>query len=496
MASDPSHSDDTASRVGRSGSCSGKSGDRGASNPGDDFTGADGADRARDASIDEEPLSELIAQEERRHDPYAAVREANYRFFASGWLLASTGMRMQEAAVLWEIAERTKDPLMVGLAGLARALPVVLLALPAGQIIDLVDRKRVLVVTHAAFALAATALAIASANHASIAWIYVLLVVNGCARVFSGPSRASILPQLVRPESFHNAVTWNSGIFHFSAMIGPIAAGIMIAQSGHVYGVYATCSLLCLIMVALAMCVRPRPLEHAPERKRIWEAIRPGVLLPGILEGARHIRRERTVLAAIALDLMAVLFGGATALLPLYATDILKVGAVEYGALKAAQFVGALIMSIALAHRPPFRRAGWTLLLCVAGYGVGTIVFGLSVNLYLSLAVLLAIGALDAVSVVIRHVLVTVRTPDHLRGRVSAVNSVFIESSNELGNFEAGAAARLGDVWLGLGKAGGAVFSVVSGGVGTLLVVAFVAWKWPQLRNLRQLNEGEGSRES
>ncbi len=459
-----------------------------ASVTGNDAGPADGGS-LRDASIDEEPLSELIAHEERRHDPYAAIREPNYRLFAAGWMLASTGMRMQEAAILWEIYERTKDPFLVGVAGLARALPVVLLALPAGQIIDLIDRKRVLIATQIAFALASTLLMLASRGDATIGWMYAILVLTGCARVFNGPSRASLLPQIVSPSSFHNAVTWNSGLFHFSAAIGPLAAGLLIGRSGHAWGVYGVTAALCAMMAGLVSFIQPAPAAHQKTGQRIWQVIRPSVMLPGILEGVRHIRREKTVLAAIALDLMAVLFGGATALLPMYASDILHVGPERYGALKSAQFVGALMMAVVLAHRPPFRRAGVTLLLAVAGYGVGTIVFGLSDNFYLSLFVLLAVGALDAVSVVIRHVLVTVRTPDHLRGRVSAVNSVFIESSNELGNFEAGAVARLGDVWLGLGKAGGAVFSVVSGGIGTLAVVAFVAWKWPQLRRLRELQE-------
>lgn len=434
-----------------------------------------------------EPLSELVAEEELRHDPYAAMREPNYRLFACGWLLASTGMRMQEAAILWEIYERTRNPMLVGAAGLARALPVVLLALPAGQIIDMVDRKRVLIGTQIAFAMASTLMMIASHEQFATGWMYAILVLMGCARVFNGPSRSSLLPQIVPARTFHNAVTWNSGLFHLSAAAGPWAAGWMIERSGHVWGVYGVTGVLCLVMAVLTCFIRPTGTINRPGDRRLWQVVRPSVLMPGILEGVHHIRREKPVLAAIALDLMAVLFGGATALLPLYAADILHVGPEKYGALKSAQFVGALVMAIVLAHRPPFKRAGITLLLSVAGFGVGTIAFGFSTSFYFSLAMLFLLGAVDGISVVIRHVLVTVRTPDHLRGRVAAVNSVFIESSNEVGNFESGAVARLATMWLGLGVAGGAVFSVVSGGVGTLLVVAFVAWKWPALTSLGEL---------
>lgn len=427
----------------------------------------------------EPTLSELVAEEEIRHDPYAAIREPNYRLFAGGWMLASTGMQMQGAAVLWEIYEKTHDPLLVGSAGLARALPVVVLALPAGQIIDMVDRKRVLIATQFAFALASLALAAASFADANIVWLYLLLVITGCARVFNGPSRSSLLPQIVRKEHFHNAITWNSGLFHLSAGAGPLIAGGLIAWTGGAAAVYASTCAMCLAFGAMAMFIRPYEghVAHASARS-IWSVARPGVLLPGILEGVRHVRREKTVLAALALDLLAVLFGGATALVPIYAKDILHVGPVGYGALRSAQYIGALLMAVVLAHRKPFSRSGWTLLGAVAGFGACTIVFGLSRNFLLSYAALFSLGALDSISVVIRHVLVTVRTPDNLRGRVSAVNSVFIESSNEVGNFESGLVA----------KAFGPVVSAVSGGVGTILVVAAVALAWPELRRLRRLD--------
>lgn len=431
-----------------------------------------------------------------RHDAYGALREPNYRAFITGWSLASLGLQMQGTALAWEVYERTNDAFALGLVALARALPVIALALPAGQVIDLLDRRRILIATQIAYTIASVALAIGSAMVLSIEWIYVLVALTGCARVFNGPARASLLPQIVRPERFHNAVTWNTGFFQCTAVLGPLLAGLMIWGSaklgmgvdatgiarGVAWPVYAFAAASCLVLAASALGIRPYADLVVRDASRasvsVFQAIRPSVLIPGMLEGVRHIWREKTVLGAITLDLMAVLLGGATALMPVYAKDILHVGPVGLGVLRAAPFVGALVISLVLAHRAPFENAGRTLLLCVAGFGVCTIGFGLSTSVWLSVALLLALGAFDGVSVVIRHVLVSVRTPDHLRGRVNAVNSVFIESSNELGGFESGLVARLF----------GTVFSVVSGGVGTLIVVLLVAWRLPELRTLKRLD--------
>jgi MFS family permease len=432
-----------------------------------------------------------------RHDPLAALRERNYRFFVIGWLPASAGLQMQATALAWEVYERTHDPLALGIMGLARALPTVALSLPAGQIVDMVDRRRVLVATQVGFAVTGGLLALGS-----VAWdrgllgpgnravwvIYFLVALTGCARVFNGPSRSSLLPLLIRggPHDpvFHNAVTWNSGVFQLAATLGPIAAGALIARTGNAWPVYAVAAASCLWFGVAAAFLRPYPAPGVAPRPpgrlslvALWNLVRPAVLLPGMLEGVRHIRRERTVLGAIALDLFAVLLGGATALLPVYAADILHVGPVGLGALKAAPYVGALLIAFFMARRPPMRHAGPALLGSVAAFGFFTVIFGLSTDLWLSLAMLAALGAVDNVSVVIRHVLVAVRTPDHLRGRVSAVNSVFIECSNEVGGFESGLVARL------LGP----VFSVVAGGLGTIAVVIVTAIWLPELRRLGRL---------
>ncbi|MCG3126877.1 MAG: hypothetical protein CHACPFDD_01732 [Phycisphaerae bacterium] len=450
------------------------------------------------------------------HDPYAALRVRNYQLFISGWLPASVGLQMQGTALAWEIYEHTNDPLSLGIIGVARALPTILLALPAGQIVDLVDRRRVLLLTQVGFAAAGVLLTLGSialnrgmlgSDGAGVWLMYLLIALTGGARVFNGPARASLLPRIVPGGAsgavFHNAITWNSGVFHLAAVLGPLAAGGVIAMTGVAWPVYALAAAGCLWFAGMCPFIRPysagsaSPLtaaERADSSRSVsplvagvpsrLAALAPRAMLRGIMEGVRHVWSERTVLGAISLDLFAVLLGGATALMPVYARDILHVGPVGLGALRAAPFVGALLMALLLAHRPAFERAGSALLWSVAGFGACTIVFGVSTSFWSSLALLGLLGALDNVSVVIRHVLVSVKTPDHLRGRVAAVNAVFIESSNELGGFESGLVAKFF----------GPVFSVVSGGVGTILVVLGMAWWLPELRKLRRLHEPHAAR--
>lgn len=416
---------------------------------------------------------------EPRHDPYAAIRIADYRTFAGGFLFSSTGLQMLGAAVAWEVYARTNDPLAIGLIGLCRALPVVLLCLPAGHVADTFSRKWVLVLTQLAFAALAGALAVASYREAPVWVFYVLLTLMGCARSFNGPSRSSLLPLLVPSYAFPNAVMWNSGVFQASAMLGPVLAGVLMSGGSPAWPVYAMTAGASLIYAGALSRVDPAPQQRTPGR----------FTLASMFAGMSHVWRERTIFGAITLDLFAVLLGGATALLPIYAKDIIHAPSLtlgfldspetRYGLLRAAPFIGALAMSLLLAHRPPFRRAGSALLWSVAGFGVCTIVFGFSTSFWLSLGMLFSLGALDTISVVIRHVLVQVRTPDALRGRVGAVNSVFIECSNELGAFESGLVA----------KYFGAVVSAVSGGIGTILVVAVIALSIPELRKMRELNE-------
>ncbi|GJQ29221.1 MAG: MFS transporter [Phycisphaerae bacterium] len=411
------------------------------------------------------------------HKPYAALQSPNYRRFASGYVLSACGLQMLGTAIGWEIYEQTGSAMDLGWAGLARALPVILLALPAGHLIDHLSRQRVLVATQAAMGVAAGVLSLASAliddKTLHVASIFTMLFVMGCARSFNGPSRASLLPEIIPPQDFHNAVTWNSGIFQFSSTVGPIVAGMMIAWTKTAWPVYVVCAATCLAFSLAASTLKP----HVEHRAR-------GALsLRGVTAGAGHVWREKTILGTITLDLFAVLLGGATALMPVYAKDILKVGPEGLGLLRASPYVGAFVMALVLAHLPPFKKAGRTLLLSVAGFGVCTILFGYcgwfpeGVGFVVALGALFAAGALDNISVVVRHVLVQVRTPPTLRGRVSSVNSVFIESSNELGAFESGLVAKFF----------GPVVSVVSGGIGTLVVVAAIAMAFPGLRRLEKL---------
>lgn len=415
------------------------------------------------------------------HDAYAALRDPNYRRFASGFIASSTGLQMLATGVTWEVYDRTHDPIMLGLIGFARAMPVLFLTLPAGHAADLYNRLAILITTQTGFALLAAAMTAASYLHAPI-WVFLLLMtLLGCVRSFNGPARGSLLPTIVPPRIFENAVTWNSTVFQCSAIGGPIIAGVITAATGSVWPVYLGAAIGCALFALSASFIHA---PHTPRTDANGAATGRGrFTMSGMLDGMSHVWREKTILSAITLDLFAVLLGGATALLPIYAAEILHVGEVGHGALRAAPYIGALLMALVLAHLPPFRRAGLALLLSVAGYGACMLLFGVSTWFPLSLALLAAAGALDNISVVIRHVLVQMRTPDRLRGRVSAVNTVFIESSNELGAFRSGLVAGV------LGP----VASVVTGGAGTILVVLGVAWLWPDVRRLGRLIEPASS---
>jgi MFS family permease len=401
------------------------------------------------------------------HDALAALRSANYRWYATGFLTSGLGLQILATAVGWEIYSRTQDPMHLGYAGLARALPVVCFALIAGQVVDRFERRRLIALTQGAFAVAAGALALASSLQVSIVWLYVLLSVSGLIRAFAGPARNSYLPQLIPQGGLHNAVTWNSVLFQLAATLGPLLAGVLIAMRDAAWPAYAATALGTLIFAVCILATRPAPQVLSTE----------SINLTSTLAGAKHIWTQREMLGAISLDMFAVLLGGATALLPMFAQDILHVGPVGLGALRSSTYIGALLMGLYLAHRPPFKRAGLALLWSVVVFGVCMIVFGLSTSFSLSLFALAASGAADNVSVVIRHVLVQNKTPDSLRGRVGAVNSVFIECSNELGGFESGLVAKFF----------GPVVSVVSGGIGTIIVAAAICLAIPQVRKMREL---------
>lgn len=379
-------------------------------------------------------------------------------------------LEMQSVAVGWQVYEITKRPLDLGLVGLAQFLPSIVFFLAAGHAADRFDRRRLVMWCYGAFAVCSALLwEIASRGAVSVRPIYAVLVLLGVVRSFNGTASRALLPQLVPEEHFHNAVAWNASVFQGATILGPSIGGLLYAFFRGASAVYATAAAVSLGAMALTLKIKLRPRTRRREPTS----------LKTVLAGFRYIWEHKLVLGSISLDMFAVLLGGATALLPIYAREILHTGPWGLGLLRSAPGVGAAIMAIVLAHRPLGGRAGPTLLWSVAGFGVFTIVFGLSRNLVLSLAALVLVGATDMVSVVIRATLVQLATPDEMRGRVIAVDMIFIGTSNQLGEFESGLTAQ----WFGT------VPAVVLGGVGTLAVIALWAWLFPELRHADKLME-------
>jgi MFS family permease len=405
------------------------------------------------------------------HDPYAALRISNYRHYALGWMICVIGQQMQSVAIGWQLFQLAgggrRGALWQGWAGGVQALPVLLLALPAGHLADRFDRRRMLIVTQSCAAVFSLGLAGASHLHASVGLLYLFLGLSATAQAVGWPARAAILPQLVPDTVFSNAATWNSSSFQIASVLGPALGGVIVAFSvTWAYVIDAACAVGFLIAIWLL-------------RPRVARRHREPATLESVLAGARFVRDSKLILATITLDMFAVLLGGATYLIPNFASEILHVGAVGFGWLRSAPAFGAFAMAIVIAHRPPMRQAGRALLWSVAGFGAATIGFGLSRWFTFSFVMLLLTGAFDNVSVVIRNTLVQMLTPEHMRGRVSAVNSIFIGSSNEIGGLESG----LTGYWLG------AVRSVVFGGIGTVLVVMGINLVWPEVRKIGALND-------
>ncbi len=398
----------------------------------------------------------------REDDPYAALRYPDFRRFIVGNFLASLGVQMQTVAVGWDLYDRTGSALALGGVGLAQVLPIFLLTLPAGHVADRFTRKYVLAAAQAIMATTSVGLALVSSFHAPIPLFYVLLALGGVGRAFHSPAKDSLGPQLVPVPLLANAATWRSSLFQLAAILGPAVGGAVIASFHSAVPAYLLDAAMASAFALLVLPVRPRAF-----RPRESEG-----MLETLVAGIRFVRGERILLAIIALDMFAVLLGGATMLLPVFAKDILRVGPSGLGWLLAAPSAGALVVSIGLAHLPPMKRAGRSLLLAVSGFGAATVAFGLSRSFPLSLACLALIGGFDMVSVVVRSTLVQLLTPDDLRGRVAAINSLFIGTSNEMGGFESGTTAALF----------GPVASVVAGGIGSIVVVLLVAKVWPEVR--------------
>jgi len=401
-------------------------------------------------------------------DPYAVLRNRGFALYLIGRFIAALGAQMLTVAVSWELYERTRSPLALGLVGLMQMLPIILFFLPAGHVAENHDRKNIILSMVCVATLSSVCLTLVSALNANVLWIYLCLFVAGVARAFLWPASQAFLLQLVPRRLFSRAVTWNTGAFHFSSVLGPAAGGAVIAlthRAAVVYAINAAATLICLSLIAL---VRNRQAVITKEE----------MSLTNLLAGLKFVYRTKIILGTITLDLFAVLLGGATALLPIYAKDILQSGPNGLGILRAALPFGAVVSAIYLAHRPPLEKAGRALLWSVALFGAATVAFGFSKWFWLSFAMLIVCGAVDNISVVVRHTLVQLLTPDAVRGRVSAVNSLFIGASNELGECESGIVANFF----------GPVFAVVSGGVGTILVVAVIALIWPEIRKYGRLD--------
>lgn len=386
--------------------------------------------------------------------------------------------QMQSVAVGWELYEKTGSALVLGFIGLARALPVILFALPGGQLADRFSRKRIILLCQAVQFFCALGLFALSYFQQPYYLFYVVLALSATAKAFSNPASSSLMPNLIPAQTFSNAAVWNTGSFQAATVIGPALGGMLIAFAHGAYWVYGLSAAFFLgYLVLISRISNPVSASNISHKNPNPEERG----LRSVIAGIRFVRENRVILAALTLDLFAVLFGGATTLLPVYAKDILKVGAAGLGWMQAAPSVGAIFCALTLAHLPPIRRAGPLLLMVVTGFGIATIGFGVSKIFWLSLLMLLLAGGLDNVSMVIRASLVQLRTPDYMRGRVSAVNSIFISSSNEIGGFESGIAAA----WLG------PIIAVAGGGLATILVVAWASWAFPEIRRLDTLEVQE-----
>lgn len=414
------------------------------------------------------PETEAVPVAGQNHDPYAVLRNRDFVLYLVGRFVGSFAQQALAVTVGWEIYERTRSKLDLGFVGLVQMVPMFLFIFPAGHLADNYNRKRIIYWTQWLMAAGCAGLTLVSHFQARILLMFACLFAMGVARTYMWPASSSFMPQLVPRQQFPKAVTWMSGSFQVSAVTGPVAGGIAVALTHGAVWVYAfnfAAAICCAIMIGMV-------------RTHHKVATKEKMSFASVAAGLKFVFRNQIILGSITLDLFAVLLGGASALLPVYAKDILQVGANGLGWLQAALPLGSVLMSVILVHRPPLQKAGRTLLWAVAGFGVATIGFGYSKIFWLSFLMLFICGMTDYISVVVRHTLVQLLTPDEMRGRVSAVNSLFIGTSNQMGEFESGIVAHFC----------GSVFAVVSGGVGTLIVVALAAWIWPQIRKYGRLD--------
>lgn len=405
--------------------------------------------------------------------PTVPLRRRNVAIFLTVRFLSTLAMLVQSVAVAWQVYELTNDPLALGYVGLAQFIPMFAFGLPAGDVADRFNRGHILAASYAVQALTAGALLwVTMSGETNVAIIYAILVVFGIARAFSGPAGQSFIPLLVPVSELPRAVAWSTSSFHVAVIVGPALGGFAIDYGGPLSAYWACFGLF--IGAALSIL-----LINVRTPKRVTRE--DGTTRERLIAGIAYVRSKPLILGSVSLDLFAVLLGGVTALLPIFAKDILHVGPDEFGLLRSGPAIGATVVSIILGFFPLQRHSGPWLFASVGLFGVATVIFGLSKDYNLSLLMLIILGAADMISVYIRISLVQIATPDNMRGRVSAVSLMFINASNELGEFESGVLARL----LGV------VPSVIFGGCGTLAIVGLWAWLFPDLRKVDRLTDVE-----
>jgi MFS family permease len=451
-------------------------------------------DQESPENLPDEPVIKPVAE-----SPYSVLRNADFTRYLTGRFVASLGQQMLVVAIDWELYRRTHSALSLAFVGLSLMIPMILFTVPAGHFADTFNRKKIILITTLVLAAVSVGLTLASVFLLNVIWIYIFLFILGAARTFLWPASAAFVTSLVPRNQFARAVTFNSGAFQFSSVIGPVAFGIAVAFTPHAeqnntaWSVYALNALASLACFALIL-----PIKHIHKVKPAEP-----VSAKSLAEGFRFVYQNKIILGVITLDLFAVLLGGAVTILPMFADDIFHAGPSGLGWLRNAMAIGAVICAFIIAHRPPLQKAGKTMLLSVAIFGVATILFGVankncfgnwlalpnSFWFWFSFVMLVLAGAVDNISVIVRQTLVQILTPDEKRGRVSAVNSLFIGTSNELGGFRSGIVAWLFTTPTVLGNAAatGAIVSTVTGGIGTILVVLAVAWIWPEIRKYGKL---------
>lgn len=404
-----------------------------------------------------------------KHDPFAVLKLKEFKFFLLNKFFFTLGIQMQSVIVGWQIYDLTKDVFALGMIGLAEAIPFIIVSLFSGHVADNFDRKKIILLFTFLLILATSILLYFTLEistilkeHGSLP-IFIIICSIGIIRGFLSAALPSIMSQIVPRVLYGNAATWNSTVWHIGSVIGPAFAGLLISIN------YTTAYIVDLILIILAFLafsfITSKPLPKKEKIESLFESLAAGI---------KFVFKNQLILGALSLDLFAVLFGGAVAMLPAFADKILHVGAIELGFLRAAPAIGAVVMALIIAYKPLKNNAGRNLFLSVGAFGLATILFGMSTNFYMALFFLFLTGAFDNVSVVIRHTILQLSTPDEMRGRVSAVNGIFIGSSNEIGAFESGVAAR----------AFGLKPSIILGGALTVLVVLTIAKLTPKLRKL------------